>query len=95
MDLAKSGITDHMLVRRHIMEEILQKIEQGRTAWQVLLEAVDPSQWDKSGMSEYEIYYNYALKWYPDEYSARRLTREIGLNMAALSHDSQHLDILG
>jgi hypothetical protein len=94
-DLAKSGITDHMLVRRHIMEEILQKIEQGgRTAWQILLEAVDPSQWDKSGMSEYEIYYNYALKWYPDEYWPRRLTREIGLNLAALSHDSHHLDIL-
>jgi len=94
VDPTKSGITDHMLVRREIMEEILKQIEHGGNAWQVLLEAVDPAQWDKSGMSEYEIYYNYVLKWYPDEYSLRQLTREIGLNLGALSRDSQHLDIL-
>jgi hypothetical protein len=94
VDSSKSGITDHMLVHRDIMEEILQQIEEGGNAWQILLEAVDPAQWDKSGMSEYEIYYNYVLKWYPDQYSLRKLTREIGLNLAALSRDSHHLDIL-
>ena len=75
-----SGITDHMMVYRPVMEAMLRDIESytGREAWIAVLEAVDPSRKDGSGGSEYELYFNYALKWYPAIHRVRFLHKRFG-----------------
>ena len=93
----KCGITDHMLVYRPILEEMLQKIEAihgGTPAWRVLLEAVAPGDWNYSGMSEYEIYFNYALTWHSEKYSLRHLEFSSARTFEALTKSSGNTDII-
>jgi len=94
-DPSISGVCDHIMTRRDIMESLLQKIEgySKKAAWQALLEAVHPMEYSKSGMSEYELYYNYALTYYPNEHRLRRLERVFGVSICALK-ESQTSDII-
>jgi len=97
IDPTLCGITDHMLVYKPHMEEILRKIGEihpGHEVWQALLQAVDPAQKNLSGMSEYEIYFNYVFKWYPDQYKLRKLERGAGTTFRALTEASQLVDII-
>ena len=103
-DPEKSGITDHMMVHQPVMEGLLQKIEsrgfaktncmEDYQAWRVFLKAVDPAQRDFSGMSEYEIYYNYALTWFWEDYETRQLERGMGTSFRALTEGSAQADII-
>jgi hypothetical protein len=103
-DPEKSGITDHMMVHQPVMEGLLQKIEsrsfaktnymEDFQAWRVFLKAVDPTQRDFSGMSEYEIYYNYALTWFWEDYETRQLERGMGTSFRALTEGSAEADII-
>ncbi len=70
-----SGIVHHMMTKRSHMKEILAKLEEihQKPAWQTLLEKVDIELHASSGMSEYEIYFNYCIKYHPDEYCIRIL----------------------
>ena len=70
-----SGIVHHMMTKRNHMETILQEIERihQQPAWKILISLVNPEYYDNSGMSEYEIYFNYCLKNYPTEYKYRIL----------------------
>jgi hypothetical protein len=65
-----SGIVHHIMTNRYHMEELLSKIEEfhGKHAWMALLELVNPDDYDFSGMADYEIYFNYCLKYHPDDY---------------------------
>ena len=94
-DPSISGICDHIITRRDIMENLLQKIEAHREkeAWRTLLEAVHPMEYRHSGMSEYELYFNYALAYYPNEHDLRKLERVIGLSFKALE-PSHTFDII-
>jgi hypothetical protein len=83
-----SGITHHMMTKREDMLEILDKIESIHEgpAWKTLLRLVNPEDYKSSGMSEYEIYFNYCLKYHSDRYTYRLLKfancfsfRELGL----------------
>jgi hypothetical protein len=97
VDPSKSGIGDHMMVESHIMEGLLQKIErrgQMEDAWRILLEAVEPAQRNFSGMSEYEIYFNYVLTWFWDEYIMRQLKHGAGTSFRALTEGSVDADII-
>lgn len=73
----KSGITDHMLVKRDIMEELLVAIEakagSAMPAWRALLEAVSPADKDGSGLSEFELYFNWALNYHKSSHRLRKL----------------------
>jgi hypothetical protein len=73
-----SGICHHMLTRRDHMGELLKTIEKvhGKEAWRALLELVEEADWSKSGMSEYELYFNYCLQNYPSFYAIRPLKVE-------------------
>jgi hypothetical protein len=93
----KCGITDHMMVSREILEELLEKIEGmhgGHTAWRVMLEAVEPALWNKQGMSEYEIYFNYALLWHGDKHILRDLELGSARTFEALTKWSNNADII-
>jgi hypothetical protein len=95
-DPEKSGITDHMLVYQPVMQRLLEKIEcRGNDkAWRIFLQAVDPAQRDFSGLSEYEIYYNYALTEFQSHYELRQLTHGIGSSFRAFTEGSAHADII-
>ena len=93
-DPTKSGIADHMMVHHPVMENLLQTIEQRleKPAWKALLEAVVER--EGSGMSEYELYFNYALTWYADNYVLRRLVRKWGASLGELQRDSATNDMI-
>lgn len=79
LDLEKqteySGIVHHMMTKRDHMEILLKDIEQKHhePAWKAMILTVNPEDYKQSGMSEYELYFNYCLKKFPDEYKLRKL----------------------
>ena len=72
-----TGITHHCLFSREIINELLCKIERihGNPWWKVLLANVSPASYF-SGMSEYELYFNYCLAFHPTLYKLRPLQLE-------------------
>jgi hypothetical protein len=56
-----SGISHHMLFQRSILEDLLNyiELEHGTEAWKILAKYINPSDW--SGISEYELYFNFAF----------------------------------
>lgn len=66
-----SGICHHMIFERVILEEIFDLIKkEGEHVYETIIKAVQ--QWHH-GFSEYELYFNYIFKKYPDRYTIRRL----------------------
>lgn len=93
----KSGITDHMLVCSEVMEKLLEKIESmngENPAWRALLEAVEPVHWNRSGMSEYEIYFNYALAWHSEKHALHYLELGWARSFDVLTKYSKYADII-
>jgi hypothetical protein len=70
-----SGIVHHMLTKKTHMEHLLSTIESihAQPAWKAILSVVDEKEYFNSGMSEYEIYFNYCLQSFPSEYKIRIL----------------------
>lgn len=79
-----SGVSHHMMTCREHVQALLTHIEKihGRPAWIALLELVDSEHHSGSGMSEYEILFNYCLMLFPDKYILRRLIMD---NLSSLS----------
>jgi hypothetical protein len=79
-----SGVSHHMMTTREHLHKLLSHVERihGRPAWIVFLEFVDPVYHDGSGMSEYEILFNYCLTNFPEAYVLRPLIID---NLSALS----------
>ena len=73
-----SGVCHHMMTCREHLQGFLTHIERihGLPAWIAMLSLVDPEQFRYAGMSEYELYFNYCLKYFPDKYSIRPLKIE-------------------
>jgi len=68
----QSGICHHMFFEKKFIAKLFELVEKyhNQPFWQVFLKCVDS---DNSGASEYEIYYNFMLKFYPDEIRVRPL----------------------
>lgn len=77
----KSGIAHHMLLNRNYLKQMFDLVEEyhkGKSFWQVFIESVDehkhhPIEFCESGASEYELYFNYMLKYHPDKIEIRDL----------------------
>ena len=74
--ITKSGITHHMIFQRYIMLDLFNKVEEyhDEEFWKVFLSLVDLEQ--KSGASEYEIYFNFIQIYYPNKFKIRKLKWE-------------------
>ena len=75
----RSGITDCAVFDREIVDSLLSAIEKnnrGRSAWMVLLEAVNPQDKDGMGMSEYDLVFNWASIHFQERILLRRLIAE-------------------
>jgi hypothetical protein len=59
---------DHLIAFINHVERVHRK-----PAWIAMLELVDSANHEGSGMSEYEILFNYCLSYFPDDYVMRPL----------------------
>jgi len=74
VDPDKSGITHHMMFQTKYVRELMDLVEKyhgKNNFYEIFLECIDHV--DRSGSSEYEIYFNYMLKYHPDEIKWREL----------------------
>jgi FkbM family methyltransferase len=74
VDPAKSGITHHMMFEKTYIVKLMNKIEKAHNDnfYNVFLKMVTEREF--SGASEYEIYFNYMLKYHRDNILLRQLT---------------------
>jgi len=58
-----SGVTHHMLFQRPILEDLFQLISEHHKMepWKAICRVIDPEEVSRSCLSEYEIYFNFAL----------------------------------
>jgi hypothetical protein len=80
----ESGICHHMMFETKFIKEMFLMVEQHNNYnkndvseqkhfWQIFLEKVNPEDLIYSGASEYELYFNYILKYHNDEIKIRKL----------------------
>jgi len=77
------GVTDCMMFREDILRDLFHRVEtrHGLPMWQALLSKVRPDLYDKSGMSEYEMYFQFALSQHPAAYKVRQLRKSYGVHL--------------
>ena len=75
VDKERSGICHHMLFETIYINEIIQLVESKHddTFYNVFIKKVDATNFSNSGASEYELYYNYMLKFNPNKIKIRPL----------------------
>jgi hypothetical protein len=80
----KSGISHHMIFNKKIVRELLKHVEKlhnNKPFWEIFITMVDehkfyPISYTESGASEYEIYFNYMIKYNFDKIIIRELKWE-------------------
>lgn len=92
---AESGVTDHMMFRKDIMQELKARVEEihGESLWKVLLNKIDPAYYNMSGMSEYNFYFHYVLTLHPELYEKRLLRKCWGEHLYEISR-RQDMDFI-
>ncbi len=75
MNQRLSGISNHMLINRGVMEDLFARVEEHnqKPFWHAFMDCVEPSSYKFSGASEYEIYFNFCLKFHPEKVRVRKL----------------------
>jgi hypothetical protein len=73
-DPDKSGIVHYMMFQRKYLKKIMDMVEQRheKPFWRAFLDQVDTT--EGSSASEYELYFNYMLRMFPDKIVLRELT---------------------
>jgi len=73
MDSNKSGICHHMVLQKQYLLELFAMVKQlhNMEFWEAFLNCV--VEYTTSGASEYEIYFNFMLKYHPDKIQLREL----------------------
>ena len=73
-----SGISHHMIFNRNLVREMMNMVERecGNIFWKAFLLNVDPEQRPFSGASEYEMYFNFMLKYNKDRVLPRKIRFE-------------------
>lgn len=78
VDKNMSGICHHMIFETKYVNKLISKIEKKHNDvfYNIFLKLVDDNHKNGSGASEYEIYFNYMLKNYPNKIKIRELKWE-------------------
>ncbi|NBO23927.1 MAG: hypothetical protein EBU93_01615 [Chlamydiae bacterium] len=73
-----SGITHHFIFNKQLLIQLFLMVESyhhfSLPFWKLFLNAVDPSLYNFSGASEYEIYFHYLIHFHPDKIILRDLS---------------------
>jgi hypothetical protein len=74
-----SGITHHILLNRYIIKDLFTKVGiiHNKPFWYIFCELVDEKNKLYSGASEYEIYFNYCLKYHKEKIKLRELKKNL------------------
>ena len=72
-----SFISEHMIVRKQFMNELIDKIQscssiKGDSWYEKVINAIDSKDLRKSGFSEFETYGTFVQKYYPQVYEIRK-----------------------
>ena len=90
-----SGICHHMLFDTHCIKQLFELVEKEHNDvfWNVFLKSVNIANFEFSGASEYELYFNYMLEYHSDKMEIRELKwKEIGNvdNINEYSYNDYH-----
>jgi hypothetical protein len=82
----EAGTTDCMMYTTGILDDLFKRIQlkHGCPVWEALLKCVEPGRYNKSGMSEQEIYFQFVLAHYPHAYELRQIKRAWGATLNEL-----------
>lgn len=74
--IEKSFISEHMLINREIMKQLIRDIEgnpelRGDTFWEKIIRSIDAGKVQECSFSEFETYGTYTCMKYPAEYRLR------------------------
>ena len=83
----EAGTTDCMMYTKTVLQDLFERVEKAHECpmWEALLKCVEPERYNKSGMSEQEIYFQFALQQYSDVYELRLLEKAYGVNLNELT----------
>ena len=72
MDIEKSGVSHHMMFQKQYLTELFELVQQNHNMdfWKAFINCIDPAAF--SGASEYEMYFNFMLKYHPDKIIVRK-----------------------
>lgn len=75
-----SGVCHHMMFDVDVLETLFEKVETHHKVefWVAFLQTIDPVCIQKSGASEYNIFFHYAMKHFPDRFKSRELVYKNG-----------------
>jgi hypothetical protein len=75
VDTTMSGICHHMLFEKKYIDALFLLVETAHKQpfWKVFIDKIKNEQYNSSGASEYEIYFNYMLIYYPTQIKLRML----------------------
>ena len=78
VDERLGGITHHMIFEARFVKELFERVEahHKKPFWRAFMDCIEPYEYDKSGASEYEMYFNYLLIYHRDEIVLRPLRWE-------------------
>ncbi len=71
-----SGISHHMLFEKQYLSHLFKLVEENndnQEFWKIFLNSINPNEYNNSGASEYELYFNFMLIYYPDNIRIRIL----------------------
>jgi hypothetical protein len=70
-----SGITHHLIFQKNILTDLFKLVENfhNKLFYEIFLLSIEKKEILHSGASEYEIYFNFILKYYPNKYKIRKL----------------------
>jgi hypothetical protein len=75
LNIACSGIVDHIMTTREIVTDLLTTVERlhGRPAWMVMLELLPVRDREGAGFSEYELLFNWTFIYFAQKAQMRKL----------------------
>jgi hypothetical protein len=81
--IKESGTTDVMMYQTDLLQDLFRRVEakHGCPMWKALLLCVDPTRYNKSGMSEQDIYFHFVLNVHPGRYELRLLQKFYGVHL--------------
>ena len=86
-----SGICHLMPMKRIIVDDLFNKIESLHACkvWEVMLRYIDPTHYSASGMSEYELLFNFSVKYHSNIIKIRPLNWK---NLNSIEYITNNLD---
>lgn len=78
VDPKLGGICHHMMFEMKYVKDLFERVENihRKTFWRAFMESIDPTEYEKSGASEYELYFNFMLIHHANAIKLRQLNWE-------------------